>query len=82
MALESRDFVEAAYATLLCRPRTMGLAFYVSEIESGLAKRDVLQALATSPEGRAKGVQLEGLSELVVPSKPARKSLFGRILRN
>jgi GT2 family glycosyltransferase len=83
MALDGREFVEAAYRCLLRRAAdASGLAFYVSEIESGLAKRDVLQALAMSPEGRTAGVQLIGLDELIAPKAKERRSLFARIMRN
>ena len=83
MALEGRPFVEAAYRRLLCRAAdASGLAFYVSEIESGVPKHHILQALATSPEGRAAAVHLDGLSELIEPRPSGRKSLFARILRN
>ena len=83
LVLNGRPFVEAAYSTLLGRPADeSGLAFYLSEIESGVDKREVIRALATSPEGRAKGVQLEGLAELIAPPSPERKSLFARFLRH
>jgi glycosyltransferase involved in cell wall biosynthesis len=83
LALEGRAFVEAAYSILLCRGAdASGLAFYLSEIESGVDKREVIRALATSPEGRAKGVQLDGLAEMIAPPSPARKSLFARFLRH
>ena len=71
VSLEGRAFVEAAYRRLLCRVAdTSGLAFYVSEVESGVPKHHILHALATSPEGRAAAVQLEGLDALMAP-KPS-----------
>ena len=83
LALEGRPFVVPADSTLLRRPADeSGLAFYLSEIESGVDKREVIRALATSPEGRAKGVQLEGLAELISPPSPVRKSLFARFLKH
>ena len=84
MMLDGREFVEAAYRTLLCREADQsGLAFYVSEVEGGIDKREVLRALATSPEGRAKATQIDGLSELLGPPRSlARKSLLARLLGN
>ena len=83
MSLEGRAFVEAAYRRMLCRAAdSSGLAFYVSEIESGVPKHHILQALATSPEGRAAAVSIDGLAELIEPRTSGRKSLFARILRN
>ena len=84
VSLEGRAFVEAAYRRLLCRVAdTSGLAFYVSEVESGVPKHHILQALATSPEGRAAAVHIEGLDATDRrPSLAERKSLFARILRN
>ena len=83
LSLEGRAFIEAAYRRLLCRAAdASGLAFYVSEIESGVPKHHILQALATSPEGRAAAAHLEGLAELIAPKASERKSLFARILRN
>ena len=83
LALEGRAFVEAAYQMLLLREADQsGRAFYVSEIENGVAKREVIQALATSPEGRSKAVHIEGLAELLAPSQKGRKSLFARFLQH
>ncbi len=82
LALEGREFVEHAYATLLQRPADdSGLAFYVAELERGVAKAEVLRALSESPEGRARAVRLDGLAELVAAHQAAAsRSLPRRVL--
>jgi hypothetical protein len=82
LALEGREFVEHAYATLLQRPADdSGLAFYAAELERGGAKAEVLRALSDSPEGRARAVRLDGLAELVAAHQAAAsRSLPRRLL--
>jgi O-antigen biosynthesis protein len=76
MSLEDRAFVEAAYLRLLRRAADpSGLAFYVSEIEKGVPKQHVLQALATSPEGRAVGAELDGGSHTATTAEERNSSV-------
>jgi GT2 family glycosyltransferase/glycosyltransferase involved in cell wall biosynthesis len=77
LALEGQEFVEHAYATLLCRPAdAIGLAEYSRHLEEGMEKADLLHALALSAEGRIRDVNLVGLAEL-----RAKKSKWPRIVR-
>ena len=82
VAKDGRMFVEHAYSSLLQRQADeSGLAFYMAQLESGVDKRDIIRALATSPEGRSRSVPVEGLSDLLdrVARTPLR-SIFKRLL--
>jgi hypothetical protein len=78
LALQGRDFVAHAYATLLRRPAdSAGLEFYLGQLRDGVDKLEVLRALATSAEGRARYVELPGLEERIA----SRGSALRRVLR-
>jgi GT2 family glycosyltransferase len=83
LTMEGRRFVEHAYATLLLRPADEGgLRTYLTELEAGAHKVDILEALALSPEGRSRDVKLAGLemamSERRRTRKPLLRRMFGR----
>jgi GT2 family glycosyltransferase len=82
MAMDGKDFVEHAYATILCRPvDENGLQTYLGELEKGSSKQSVLRTLAESAEGRALATPLPGLSEcLNRPQAKQTSSLVGRLL--
>ncbi|HEY5884884.1 MAG TPA: methyltransferase domain-containing protein [Pyrinomonadaceae bacterium] len=63
-----RDFVRNAYRALLKRePDDTGYNHYLEGLRSGhLTKRDIIIILRASPEGRNKGVVIEGLRLPVV----------------
>jgi len=78
LALQGRDFVARAYATLLCRPAdNAGLEFYAGQLRDGTDKLDVLRSLSISPEGRARDVRLPGLDARLA----ARGSFAARIVK-
>ena len=81
LSLEARAFVEHAYATLLCRPvDESGLDTYLGQLKAGTPKLEILASLATSPEGRARGVQIPGLDEMISAArKPRRQPLLKRV---
>ena len=80
LTLDGRPFVEHAYATLLCRPADeAGLQAYISQLELGAHKIDILAALASSPEGRLREVYLRGLDEIVARRSKGLKPLLKRI---
>lgn len=80
LALEGRSFVEHAYATLLLRPADEGgLRTYVDELNGGANKVDILEALALSPEGRARDVKLAGLDEALADRRRHRRPLLRRM---
>ncbi|WP_142809896.1 methyltransferase domain-containing protein [Tepidiphilus olei] len=63
LALPPADFLPAAYRQLLGRdPDSSGQATYQNLLAQGHARSEILYALAHSPEGRARGARLPGLS--------------------
>jgi GT2 family glycosyltransferase len=80
LALDGRAFVEQAYTTLLERPADKsGLTNYLSQLELGTPKVELLHALASSDEGRARNVDLPGLNRMVVQLRKAQMPLLKRI---
>jgi GT2 family glycosyltransferase len=64
LKIDSRDFVESAYQTLLSRsPDPTGLTAYTSKLASGASKLSILSEIACSREGREKNTYLDGLIE-------------------
>jgi GT2 family glycosyltransferase len=65
MAMDGREFVEHAYATVLRRAVDEGgMQTYLAELSSGAEKVDIILALAGSAEGRLRNVQLSGIEQL------------------
>jgi hypothetical protein len=83
LRLDGREFVEHAYATLLCRPvDEIGLQGYMQQLERGLHKADLLAALASSPEGRLRDVKLQGLDRLISRRSRSRLPLYKRLFHS
>jgi hypothetical protein len=82
LALDGKEFIEHAYATLLCRPADPeGLASYLKHLAKGLHKVEILSALAESAEGRERGVALPGMDEMITRFHRSRRSVIQRIFR-
>jgi len=80
LTLDGHAFVEHAYATLLGRPVDgEGLSAYLSQLELGAHKVDLLHALATSSEGRLRDVELPGLDLLVAQLQRSHLPWFKRL---
>jgi hypothetical protein len=80
LTLDGHAFVEHAYATLLRRPAdAAGLGAYLSQLELGAHKVDLLHALATSSEGRLRDVMLPGLDQMVARLRKAHLPWFKRV---
>ena len=82
VAKDGRMFIEHAYLSLLRRKADeSGLAFYIAQLEAGVDKREIIRALATSPEGRSRSLRMEGLADLLdsASRKPLR-SILKRLL--
>jgi GT2 family glycosyltransferase len=80
LAMDGREFVEHAYATLLRRPVDEGgLQTYLGQLELGVDKVDLLESLANSAEGRLRGVELPGLAEIAAELRRSRLPLLKRI---
>ena len=77
-AFEDEAFVDCAYKTLLGRaPDFSGMAHAVDLLRQGQSKDDLILGLATSSEGRARGVQLPGLEKKLALIRWARLPLLG-----
>ena len=82
LALDGKEFIEHAYATLLHRSADpKGLASYLKHMTKGLHKLEILSALALSAEGREIGVALPGMDEMVTKFHKSRRSVIQRIFR-
>lgn len=82
LALDGQAFVDHAYATLLQRvPDPSGSAFYLAELGRGVPKAEILRALASSDEGRARSVELPGLHELTQRHLSPPRHFLKRLLR-
>jgi hypothetical protein len=83
LSLDDEDFVRCAYLSVLGRPADpSGLAGYVRQVRLGADKKDLVVALATSPEAYKLPTNLQGLKELVHASKQKRSSFFLRAIRH
>jgi hypothetical protein len=83
LSLHDDEFVLCAYLTILRRPADAGgFANYLAELRQGVAKEKIVLELANSPEGRALGYALPGLSALIDRMGRRRRSLvYNRIRR-
>jgi GT2 family glycosyltransferase len=82
LALDGKDFIEHAYATLLRRPADPeGVASYLNHLAKGLHKLEILAALAQSAEGRERGVALPGMDDMITQFHRSRRSVIQRIFR-
>jgi len=80
LTMDGRRFVEHGYATLLLRPADeSGLRTYLTELEAGAHKVDILEALSHSPEGRSRDVKLVGLESAFFERRRTRKPLLKRM---
>ncbi|MFM1988712.1 MAG: hypothetical protein RJA99_1669 [Pseudomonadota bacterium] len=79
LALDGEAFVSTAYIAILGRrPDPEGLAHYLANMRAGMAKGDVILALASSEEGLRGVSELPGLDELVASGRRRRSSLLRR----
>jgi GT2 family glycosyltransferase len=80
LALDGRDFVEHAYATLLRRAADDGgLRGYLTQLEQGAPKIEILQTLAESAEGLSRDVKLTGLDAMALAHRNPRRPFLSRI---
>jgi len=78
---EGHDFVRYIYRALLKRePEPEGLRNYTTLLDSGqLSEADVIAAIASSPEARAKQISVEGVDR--ISRKLFAIPVIGRVLR-
>jgi phytanoyl-CoA hydroxylase len=70
LALEGKEFIEAAYATVLNRaPDAEGLKNYLAELSMGVRKIDVVSRLRNSVEGRRLNLPLVGYRRSLIRSR-------------
>ena len=83
LKFHDEDFVRCAYLSVLGRPADpSGLAAYLRHVRRGADKKDLLVALATSPEGEYFAAErMPGLKELVEAARHKRRSLLSRVVR-
>jgi hypothetical protein len=73
--------VKHAYATVLLREADeSGLGFYLSELNNGASKADILDALSNSPEGRSRNVRLAGLERNINRRRLDPRAVLRRVL--
>ncbi len=76
LATEGSQFVKLAYATVLKRsPDAAGEAYYLSRLNGGVGKLQIIQELAASDEAKAVGAVVPGLEEALASHR--RRTLFG-----
>ena len=78
-----REFVQMAYNAILKRPSDPeGLEYYLGQLRSGnLDQIEILSRLRFSPEGRAKGVLINGLRLPLLLRRARRKPIVGYLVR-
>ncbi len=77
-----RDFIDAAYRTLMHRsPDEEGFVTYLGHLRDGMPKVEILSAMRDSPEGRAVGAAVAGLSLQSAILKICRWPLIGSFVR-
>ncbi len=80
LSLERETFLVTAYIALLGRrPDADGLAQYLARMRDGMAKDEVILALAESEEGRRAALDIPGLSSLSKAVR-ARRSGIRKVL--
>ena len=79
LALGGTEFVSAAYRKILLREvDATGMATYLKLMETSRGKEGVIYSLATSDEGKVKGVTFPGLAELLQNNiAKTKKKKFG-----
>lgn len=81
LALDDREFVEAAYRALLRREGDPdGIEGNLKQLRDGVSKVEILHALRWSPEGLARGVHVDGLLAPYLLQKLRRIPLLGTVL--
>ena len=77
-----RDFIHAAYRTLMHRPPDEeGFVTYLGHLRDGMPEIEILSAMRDSPEGRAVGAAVAGLSLQCAILKISRWPLIGPFVR-
>lgn len=82
LALHDRNFVNAAYVSVLGRePDPAGASYYLARLRSGTHKLQILKQLRRSAEGRAFVPAVAGLDRAIKRHSWATLAIIGPILR-
>ncbi|MGL6291569.1 MAG: methyltransferase domain-containing protein, partial [Silanimonas sp.] len=83
LVFADRDFVEQCYRVVLRRPPDpAGFTHYLDRLRRGeLSKVEVIGEIRFSPEGRQRGVHVDGLLVPYTLQRWGRQRLLGRLLR-
>jgi FkbM family methyltransferase len=82
LSLYDTAFIECAYWTILGRKvDPSGLKNYLNQVRKGVSKGRIIAELIQSQEGRARTIELPGISELLAAHKPRSRSWLGWIFR-
>jgi hypothetical protein len=82
MNLYDEAFVTGAYMAILGRPPdASGLENYLTQVRTGVAKRQILRAISDSPEGRLRCAELSDLRKAVADSQWRAESFWKRLYR-
>lgn len=83
LQFDDRRFVESVYLMVLQRPADSGgLDFYLSRLQSGVSKIQILSEVIDSQEAVSKAVKLLGWRAVVKLHKLSQLPLIGRLLSN
>lgn len=82
LSYDNEQFVEGAYTALLGRkPDTEGMDYYLTRLQAGISKVEILAQIGNSAEGKARQIKIEGLDEAVRYQKRLKTPLLGGLLR-
>jgi chaperonin cofactor prefoldin len=82
LSLYDTSFVECAYWTILGRKvDPSGLRNYLIQVRKGVSKGQIVAELVQSSEGRARAIELPGITELLQAHKPRSRTWLGRLFR-
>lgn len=80
MAYHDGAFIQVAYASLLGRePDPQGFEHYLELLHQGRSKAEILGAIRDSEEGRARGIQVDGLAARARLARLFKKPVVGKL---
>ena len=82
LAKHNGEFVLSAYRVILNRPPDPdGFSHYLARLHEGMAKIAILENISTSPEAKAKGIEVPGLARAIRLYRIARVPFLGALVR-
>ncbi|MFL9910548.1 methyltransferase domain-containing protein [Paraburkholderia sp. RL17-337-BIB-A] len=78
LALQGAKFIDAAYRTILDRePDHAGMSYYISRLQTGVSKVEILSQIRASDEAKSARRILPRLNETILRTKWSRVPLLG-----